>query len=75
MPKTIWSTIRVVAMNYIALAFLLDFAKFPLHDFRLGVEYLPFAGLAIIGPAIRFGAWLQINLNHLPKKLGSNLTL
>jgi hypothetical protein len=75
LPKTIWPTIRVVAMNYIAFAFLLDFAKFPLHDFRLGVEYLPFAGLAIVGPALRLAAWLQNSLSHLPKKLGANSTL
>jgi hypothetical protein len=62
LPRTIWPPIRFVAMNYIAFAFLLDFAKFPSSDLRQSVAYLPFAALAIIGPALRLAAWVQNSL-------------
>jgi hypothetical protein len=75
LPKMIWPAIRVVAMNYIGLVFLLDFAKLPLHDLRLGVAYIPFAGLAIIGPVLRFAAWLQNNRSYRSKKLAGKSTL
>ena len=67
LPPTLWPPIRFVAMNYIALAFLLDFKKFPMDDLRQSFAYLPFAGLAIIGPALRFVAWIH---DHLSKELG-----
>jgi hypothetical protein len=67
LPPTFWPPIRFVAMNYIALAFLLDFKRLPLNDLRESLEYLPFAALAIIGPALRFAAWVQY---HLSRKLG-----
>lgn len=70
LPRRFWPPIRFVAMNYIAFAFLLDFAKFPLHDIRLGVAYLPFAGLAILGPVLRVTAWARNGLAHVPRKLG-----
>ena len=67
LPPTFWPPIRFVAMNYIALAFLLDFKRFPLNDLRESLAYLPFAALAIIGPALRFAAWFH---NHLSWKFG-----
>jgi hypothetical protein len=67
MPRTLWPPIRGVAMNYIALAFLLDFAKFPSDDLRQSLAYLPFTALAVIGLALRFAAWVP---NHLPRKFG-----
>ncbi len=70
LPSKFWPPLRAVAMNYIALAFLLDFKHFPLHDFRLGVQYLPFAALAILGPALKFAAWAQHYAKHAPIKLG-----
>jgi hypothetical protein len=66
LPPSFWPPIRFVAMNYIALAFLLDFKRFPLNDLRESLTYLPFATLAIIGPALRFAAWVQY---HLSRKL------
>ena len=57
-------------MNYIALVFILDFAKFPYSDFSQGLKYLPFAALAILGPALKFAAWVQNNIRHMPIKLG-----
>ena len=68
LPSRFWPPFRFVAMNYIALAFLIDFAHFPLHDFRLGLQYLPFAVLAILGPALKFAAWAQDHAKHLPTK-------
>ncbi len=66
LPPTFWPPIRFVAMNYIALAFLLDFKRFPMDDLRQSLAYLPFAALAIIGPALRFAAWIH---DRLSKKL------
>lgn len=67
LPRSFWPPIRFVAMNYIALAFLLDFKRFPVDNLRESLIYLPFLALAIIGPALRFAAWVH---NLLPKKLG-----
>jgi hypothetical protein len=67
LPARFWPPIRFVAMNYIALAFLLDFKRFPVSDLRENLAYLPFAALAVIGPALRFVAWLH---NHLSRRLG-----
>jgi hypothetical protein len=67
LPPTLWPPIRFVAMNYIALAFLLDFKRFPMNDMREILAYLPFAALAIIGPVLRFAAWFH---NHLSWKVG-----
>jgi hypothetical protein len=64
LPPSFWPPIRFVAMNYIALAFLLDFKRFPLNDLRESLTYLPFAILAIIGPALRFAAWVQYHLSR-----------
>jgi hypothetical protein len=62
LPRRFWPPLRFAAMNYIALAFLLDFAKFPLDDLRQGFAYLPFLALAIVGPALRLAAWVRTNL-------------
>ncbi len=63
LPQKLWPPIRFVAMNYIAFAFLYDFAKFPLDDLRSVVRYLPFAALAILGPMLKLAAWVQ-NQRH-----------
>lgn len=57
LPQKLWPPIRFVAMNYIAFAFLLDFARLPSHDLFTEVRYLPFAALAIIGPILKLSAW------------------
>jgi hypothetical protein len=65
LPRKFWPPIHAVAMNYIALAFILDFVKFPLSDFREGVKYLPFAVFAIVGPTIKLAAWARNNFSLL----------
>jgi hypothetical protein len=70
LPRIFWLPIRVFAMNYIALAFILDFVKFPIGDFREGVIYLPFAALAIVGPALKLAAWTQNSQIRMPLRLG-----
>jgi hypothetical protein len=58
-----WWILRNIGMNYIAFDFALDFVR-PLPGvtpLRL-VEYLPFAALAVLGPALRLLAWLKIDL-------------
>ena len=63
LPQKLWPPIRMVAMNYIAMAFLLDFAKLPSYDFYDALKYLPFAALAIGGPILKIAAWAQ---RHTP---------
>ncbi|HTR11770.1 MAG TPA: hypothetical protein VMI72_00600 [Roseiarcus sp.] len=57
MPSAVWSFIRTFGMNYIALAFLLDFTRFGVSNTRDAVLYGPFAALAIAGPLLRAAAW------------------
>jgi hypothetical protein len=56
--------VRTVGVEYIALAFLIDFAKNP---FEGGVgplmNYLPFLTLAIVGPLLRIAATVK-RLTH-----------
>lgn len=66
LPSKMWAPIRGVAMNYIALAFILDFVKFPLYGFYEVMKYLPFAALAIVGPALKIVAFAKNNLRHMP---------
>jgi hypothetical protein len=70
LPDRYWPPIRLLAMNYIALAFLKDFARHGIGSFQdivlygTGgfkdiIMYVPFAALAIVGPMLRFAAWMQ----------------
>ena len=55
-----WRLIRIVGMNYVAYAFATDFLADPLSGgiWRV-VQYLPFAFLAVAGPALRLTAFAQ----------------
>jgi len=79
LPDRFWPPIRALAMNYIALAFLKDFARHGIGGFRdivmygTGdshdiIMYVPFAALAIVGPMLRFAAWIQ-KFRRQPKRL------
>jgi hypothetical protein len=57
LPDKVWRPIRAVATNYIAFAFLYDFAHFPSSKGHL--TYLPFAALAIVGPLLKLAAWAK----------------
>lgn len=70
LPDRFWPLIRALAMNYVALAFIKDFARHGIGGFRdillygTGssqdiVMYAPFAALAIIGPILKLAAWIQ----------------
>ena len=53
-----WWLLRIIGMNYIAYAFFVDFAKYPLNGgVKHVVEYLPFVTLAVAGPFLRLAAW------------------
>ena len=69
LPSKAWPILRTVAMSYIAFAFILDFKKFPLSDFRPIIEYVPFAALSIVAPLLRLAVWAQI----LRRKLRSSM--
>jgi hypothetical protein len=57
----VWRTVRILGVEYIALAFLTDFfAKNPFQSGVLGlVNYLPFQVLAITGPVLRLAALVK----------------
>ena len=78
LPDRFWPPIQAVAMNYIAFAFLKDFARHGIGDFRdvllygAGdyldiILYVPFAALAIIGPILRLAAWIDKRRHRLTK--------
>ena len=55
-PK-IWRLVRTIGVEYIALVFLVDFAKNPYEDGVLSlVAYLPFQVMAVAGPLLRLAA-------------------
>ena len=70
LPRKLWPPVRLVAMNYIALVFVLDFAQFRSYDFGEGLKYMPFAALAIVGPALKLAAWAQNNVKYVFVRLG-----
>lgn len=60
-------------MNYIAYAFIKDFTSHGVGDvYGAGafdiLKYAPFAALAIIGPMLRFAAWIK-RLRRQARKL------
>ena len=55
-----WRLIRAIALNYIAFIFFLDFARLQKSETVLHLaEYVPFAVLAVAGPALRLLAWIK----------------
>ena len=53
----VWRTVRTLGVEYIALAFLADFAKNPFQDGLASLlAYLPFQLLAVAGPLLRLAA-------------------
>jgi hypothetical protein len=62
-PKLL-RTLRTIGVEYIALVFLVDFAKNPFQGGIVNlVIYLPFLALAIAGPLLRFAAVAK-RVNH-----------
>ena len=59
-----WWLLRTVGMNYIAYAFFVDFAKYPVNGgLKHVIEYLPFVILAVVGPLLRLSAW-TLRMRH-----------
>jgi hypothetical protein len=60
MSPLLWRIIRIVGVEYIALAFLIDFIKNPLDGglFK-ALYYLPFQILAFGGPLLRLAAFVK----------------
>jgi hypothetical protein len=55
-----WWLLRALGLNYVAYAFATDFIKEPLSGGPKHIaEYLPFAILAIAGPALRLSAFAR----------------
>jgi hypothetical protein len=70
LPARFWPLIRALAMNYIALAFIKDFARPGIGGFldillygngssQVILMYVPFAALAVFGPMLRLAAWIR----------------
>ena len=79
LPDRFWPPIRTLAINYIAVAFIKDFARHGIGSFRdivlygTGgyhdiIMYVPFAALAIVGPILRLVALIQ-SLRNQHKKI------
>jgi hypothetical protein len=68
LPQKLWPPVRAVAMNYILLAFLLDFTKFPLNNLPDVIKYLPFAALGVAGPMLKLAAWAQYRI-RMPRRI------
>ncbi len=55
-----WWLLRTLGLNYIAYAFAIDFLRHPFSGgLRHMVEYVPFALLAVLGPAVRLAAFAR----------------
>lgn len=55
-----WRLLRVVALNYIAYAFAIDFLRNPFDGgVGLALEYLPFAIFAVVGPILALATLAQ----------------
>jgi hypothetical protein len=60
LPSKVWRIIRAVGVEYIALAFLVDFGRNPFWGSALEVfAYLPFLALCAIGPVLRLAAFIR----------------
>jgi hypothetical protein len=79
LPDRFWPLIRALAMNYIALAFIKDFARHGIGSLRdilvYGtsisqdtIMYVPFAAIAILGPLLRLTAWI-VEIRHPARRL------
>jgi hypothetical protein len=55
-----WWFLRVVALNYIAYAFAVDFLRYPqLGSIKYLVGYVPFAILSVLGPLVCLAAFMR----------------
>jgi hypothetical protein len=58
-----WWVLRNLAMNYLAFDFAVDFIRRqPPTSAMQALMYLPFAALAVLGPALRLAAWIKLRL-------------
>jgi hypothetical protein len=54
-----WWLLRAIGLNYIAYAFFVDFSRRPSGDSKYLIGYLPFAVLSVVGPVLRFAAFIK----------------
>jgi hypothetical protein len=65
LPPPLWRAVRTLAMEYIALAFLLDFIRHPLAlDTRHLIEYTPFALLGLGALLLRLVGYARALLHR-----------
>ena len=69
---TVWRILRTIGVEYISLAFLIDFARYPFDGgFLKTLYYLPFLVLAIAAPALRLAAFVKRTLLKRRTLVGS----
>ena len=66
LPGWVWKLVRVGGMEYIALAFFVDFVRHPVRGVWDEVFYWPFIGLAVMGTAIRIVSAIGTRLPTVP---------
>lgn len=64
--------LRIIGVEYIALAFFVDFYKSPFHNgFAHIAGYAPFVALSVAGPVLRLAAMAKPRLTELRRLLAS----
>lgn len=59
LPAILWWALRTLGMDYIALAFLLDFLNSPFSSLLHLIGYLPFAAVGLLAALIRIAAYAK----------------
>jgi len=59
LPAILWWALRTLGMDYIALAFLLDFLNSPFSSLLHLIGYLPFVAVGLVAALIRIAAYTK----------------
>jgi len=72
MPATVWTFLRTFGVNYIALAFLLDFKRRSFSDAGEVLIYVPFAALIVAGILMKLAVWAQKRRESFLRRLAAH---
>jgi hypothetical protein len=68
MNPGLWRVVRVIALQYIAYLFFIDFTFPLLGGFKQPIAYLPFAILMVLGVGLRIAAWTLSRIGRAGSK-------